>query len=236
MLRFFTSTMTTKRQSSRLAAQSSTNDTAVASNDVETPQKKQKTDPTLEVESKPVENDDAKSLELQVGDEIPDLVLLDEDENEVDLKKVAASTKYLVIFAYPKASTPGCTRQVCGFQKNFQFLKDSNTTVFGISSDSPKAQKNFITKQGLEYSLLSDPSKKLIGPLGAKKLPLGIKRSHWIFVDMVLKVKLIGISPEVSINSAKEEIENFIKKEKLKELKGEGKEEQKNDLKDELKD
>lgn len=223
--------MSTKRQSSRLAAQSSANGTTVTNTDVETPKKKQKTDTTLKEESEPAKDDVAKSQELQVGDEIPDLVLLDEDENEVNLKEAAGSTKYLVIFAYPKASTPGCTRQVCGFQKNFQFLKDSNTTVFGISSDTPKAQKNFITKQGLEYSLLSDPNKKLIGPLGAKKLPLGIKRSHWIFVDSVLRVKLIGISPEISINSAKEEIENFIKKEKLKgEL-----EEKKEDQKDELK-
>lgn len=229
--------MSTKRQSSRLAAQSSANGTTVTKNDVETPKKKQKTDTTLKKESEPAKNDIAKSQELEVGDEIPDLVLLDEDENEVDLKKAAASTKYLVIFAYPKASTPGCTRQVCGFQKNFKFLKDSNTTVFGLSSDTSKAQKNFIVKQGLEYSLLSDPQKKLIGPLGAKKLPLGIKRSHWIFVDSVLKVKLIGISPEISINSAKEEIENFIKKEKLKDkLKEKLKEELKDKLKDKLKE
>ena len=224
--------MSTKRQSSRLAAQSSANGTTATNNDVETPKKKQKTDTPLKEESEPAKNDVAKSQDLQVGDEIPDLVLLDEDENEVNLRKAAASTKYLVIFAYPKASTPGCTRQVCGFQKNFKFLKDSNTTVFGISSDTPKAQKNFITKQGLAYSLLSDPNKKLIGPLGAKKLPLGSKRSHWIFVDSVLRVKLIGISPEISINSAKEEIENFIKKEKLKDnleddVKEELKEEQK---------
>lgn len=203
-------TMSTKRRSTRLAAQSPEKKVAEDASTVETPKKKQKVE--LEGESTPkASTSETKTKELEVGDKIPDLVLLDENENEVNLKDAAAKTKYLVIFAYPKASTPGCTRQVCGFQKNFKFLKDSNTTVFGLSSDSPKSQKNFVVKQHLEYSLLSDPQKKLIGPLGAKKLPLGIKRSHWIFVDSVLKVKLIQISPEVSINSAKEEIEKFIK-------------------------
>lgn len=148
--------------------------------------------------------------ELKVGDKIPDIKLLDEEEREVDLLKEAESTKYLVIFAYPKASTPGCTRQVCGFQQNLSFLQKSDTKVYGLSSDQPSAQKNFVTKQHLEYSLLSDPSKELIEVLGAKKEPSGIKRSHWIFVDGVLKVKKIAISPEESFNSAKTDIESFI--------------------------
>ncbi|KAG7662945.1 DOT5 [[Candida] subhashii] len=153
----------------------------------------------------------SSSEELQIGDKLPELTLFDQDENEIDLGKVAKTAKYLVIFAYPKASTPGCTRQACGFQRNYQFLKDNNVTVFGLSSDSPKAQKNFQVKQKLEYSLLCDPSKQLIGPLGAKKSPSGIKRSHWIFVDGVLKVKRIQISPEASIDGAKTEVEQFIK-------------------------
>lgn len=205
--------MSTRRQSSRIALQLPGKR---ASSDVEeasVTQKKRKAASPSQKEVKPEENS-GSSKELEVGDKIPDLVLLDEDENEIDLRKAAAKTKYLVIFAYPKASTPGCTRQVCGFQKNFKFLQDSNTTVFGLSSDSPKSQKNFVGKQKLEYSLLSDPDKRLIGPLGAKKSPLGIKRSHWIFVDSVLKVKLIAISPEASVNSAKEEIEKFIAMEK----------------------
>ncbi|KAK6455828.1 thioredoxin-like protein, partial [Scheffersomyces xylosifermentans] len=133
--------------------------------------------------------------ELQVGDKIPDITLFDEEDNEVSLKEAAQKTKYLIIFAYPKASTPGCTRQVCGFQKNFEFLQKSDATVFGLSADQPKSQKNFVVKQHLKYSLLSDPSKELIGILGAKKSPSGIKRSHWIFVDGVLRVKKIQISP-----------------------------------------
>ncbi|KAK6460150.1 thioredoxin-like protein [Scheffersomyces coipomensis] len=156
-------------------------------------------------------NGGSKVKELEVDDKIPDITLFDEDNNEVNLVEAANKAKYIVIFAYPKASTPGCTRQACGFQRNYEFLKSNNVTVFGLSADLPKSQKNFVVKQKLEYSLLSDPSKELIGILGAKKYPTGIKRSHWIFVDGVLKVKRIQISPEASIDGAKAEIEKFIK-------------------------
>lgn len=185
--------------------------------------------------SEPLES---PTSELQIGDKIPDLTLLDENENEVSLSETASKSKYVVIFAYPKALTPGCTRQVCGFQKNYGFFKDKNVAVFGLSADSPKAQLNFVTKQHLEYPLLSDPTKKLIGVLGAKKSPSGIKRSHWIFVDGILKVKKIQISPEASIDTAKQDVEKFISEEDepKDEPKEEPKEEEKEDEKEEKQD
>lgn len=180
----------------------------------ELPAKKAKTvkKPKAEPKESKVPKTENGAAELQVGDKIPDLTLLDEDENEINLPELAKKTKYLVVFAYPKASTPGCTRQACGFRDNFNFLRGKNTTVYGLSSDSPKAQKNFITKQHLQYSLLSDPHKDFIGPLGAKKSPSGIKRSHWIFVDGVLTVKKVGISPEDSFKGAKKDIEELFAK------------------------
>ncbi|CAH6722324.1 peroxiredoxin Dot5p [[Candida] jaroonii] len=150
-----------------------------------------------------------KEQEIEVGDSIPDLTLLDEDSNEINLVEAAKKTKYVVIFAYPKASTPGCTRQVCGFQAQLGDFKDLDVTIFGLSADLPTAQKKFVEKQGLEYHLLSDPKKELIGVLGAKKSPTGIKRSHWIFVDGKLKIKKIQISPEDSFNGALESIKEL---------------------------
>lgn len=197
----------------------------------EPPVKKAKTEkkPAAKSES----NDKTNGVaELQVGDHIPDLTLLDEDENEINLPELAKKTKYLVVFAYPKASTPGCTRQACGFRDNFNVLKGKNTTIYGLSSDSPKAQKNFITKQHLQYSLLSDPHKEFIGPLGAKKSPSGIKRSHWIFVDGVLTIKKVGISPEDSFTGAKKDIEELFEKDAKKEDKEDGKDAKKEDEKE----
>jgi peroxiredoxin Q/BCP len=200
--------------------------TRIGAKDHEPPHKKTKTNDSA--------SKVAESKSIEIGDSIPDLVLKNENDEDVNLTEISKLTKYLVIFAYPKASTPGCTRQVCGFQKNFEWLSGHNTTVYGLSSDSPKSQLNFVTKQGLKYHLLCDPSKKLIGPLGAKKSPSGIKRSHWIFKDGKLVVKKIQISPEVSINSAKLDIEEFIKQDDEEDSKpDEGKDDE---VKDEVKE
>lgn len=180
-----------------------------------------KAKPAPKKETKPETEKVPKTKEINVGDHIPDLVLLDEDENEVNLTEIAKTNKYLVIFAYPKASTPGCTRQACGFLALYDEFKDLDAAVYGLSSDLPKSQKNFVTKQKLKYPLLLDPLKKLIGPLGAKKSPLGIKRSHWIFVDGVLKIKKVGVSPEDSFKGAKVDIEEFEKGGQKKEVKEE---------------
>ncbi|OBA19802.1 AhpC-TSA-domain-containing protein [Metschnikowia bicuspidata var. bicuspidata NRRL YB-4993] len=149
--------------------------------------------------------------ELEVGDEIPNLTLLNENEDEISLKEVAEKSKYVVIFAYPKASTPGCTKQVTGFQRNYSDLQALGAAVYGLSADLPKSQLNFVTKQGLKYPLLSDPSRKFISILGAKKSPSGIKRSHWIFVDGKLSIKKIQISPDVSVISALEDVRKLKK-------------------------
>ncbi|CUM64709.1 uncharacterized protein PRCAT00002318001 [Priceomyces carsonii] len=193
------------RSSSRLASKQKSNSNGSS----EPPRKKSKLATSTPLKEEKIKKEPSPK-EIQLGDSIPDLNLLDEDENEVSLKEAAQKTKYLVIFAYPKASTPGCTRQACGFQKNYDFFHKSDVTVFGLSADKPKSQKNFANKQGLKYPLLSDPERKLITVLGAKKSPLGIKRSHWIFVDGKLKVKKIQIGPEDSIDTAKSDIEKFI--------------------------
>lgn len=172
--------------------------TKKVSKSIVTDKKEENTEPKIE------------SKELQVGDDIPDLTLLNQDEEPISLKDAASKNKVILIFAYPKASTPGCTRQACGFRNNFNDLK-GKALILGLSADSPKAQKNFQTKQGLQYDLLSDPKKELIGVLGAKKSPSGIKRSHWIFKDGKLAIKKIQISPEKSIEDGKKEVLELTK-------------------------
>ncbi|PSK36966.1 hypothetical protein C7M61_003831 [Candidozyma pseudohaemuli] len=153
-----------------------------------------------------------EEAELEVGDELPQITLKDDHEKEVDVADVVKNNKYVVIFAYPKALTPGCTRQACGFLKLYQSFVDNNTKVYGLSTDSPKAQLSFVSKQGLRFPLLSDPERQLIGLLGAKKTPSGTKRSHWIFVDGKLAVKKVQILPEDSFTTALSDIEGFVAK------------------------
>lgn len=147
---------------------------------------------------------------IEVGDEMPHVTLTDLNDDQVDLFAQANSHKYLVIFAYPKAATPGCTRQLKGFESNFPFFSSNNVLVYGLSADSPKAQNSFASKHGAKFPLLSDPHRILISELGASKSPKGIIRSHWIFVNGKLAAKKSPVSPEVSVESARQEIQHLL--------------------------
>ncbi|KAH3675750.1 hypothetical protein WICMUC_002542 [Wickerhamomyces mucosus] len=155
--------------------------------------------------SESIKDEEVPKKELEIGDEIPDLILLNQDDQSLSLKELAKNNKLILIFSYPKASTPGCTRQACGYRDNFNSIKDK-ALILGLSADSPSAQLKFKSKQNLQYDLLSDPKKELISILGAKKHPSGIKRSHWVFKDGKLIKKNIQISPEISVKRGKEEI------------------------------
>jgi peroxiredoxin Q/BCP len=144
---------------------------------------------------------------IKVGDELPDITLLDHEGNEVNVKEIAKE-KTVVIFSYPKASTPGCTRQACGFRDSYPNFQSKEVAVFGLSADSVKAQLNFHDKQKLQYQLLSDPEYKLIEPLGAKKTETGgVVRSHWIIKNGKFTTVALAISPEQSFTSALEDVQ-----------------------------
>lgn len=198
------------RSSSRLAAKALNTSEAHSPPPAKKP-KVSKPKTTKATETKPQNpetptEESTKEKELEIGDQIPDMTLQDQNGKDVKLRDVGSKSKYLVIFAYPKASTPGCTRQAKGFQTNLKEFKELDTQIFGLSADSSAAQLRFADKQGLEYSLLADTSSKLIRILGAKKYPSGTKRSHWVFENGKLKIKKIQISPEVSIESALKDI------------------------------
>ncbi|QLL32239.1 hypothetical protein HG536_0C04080 [Torulaspora globosa] len=148
----------------------------------------------------------AQSAELDIGGEVPDVTLQNQDGEDVSLRKVAEENRIIIIFAYPKASTPGCTRQACGFRDNYRELKE-HAAVFGLSGDSVSAQKKFQSKQELPFDLLSDPKRILIGQLGAKKTAQsGTIRSHWVFFDGKLKYKRVKVSPEISVQDGRKEV------------------------------
>lgn len=143
-----------------------------------------------------------------IGDLAPDFELINQDGNPVKLSSFRG--KKVVLFAYPKASTPGCTTQACGFRDQFPQITAKNTVVLGISADAPKDQLKWKKKENLPYDLLSDPDHEVLEKLGAwgeksmyGKKYMGIVRSHWIideegkFADIQL-----GISPKDSVEKA----------------------------------
>ncbi|KAK9374961.1 thioredoxin-like protein [Lipomyces chichibuensis] len=143
---------------------------------------------------------------LQVGDELPDVTVLDQDGNRVNLKSIAAE-KTVVVFAYPKASTPGCTRQACGFRDVFPKFDTVEAAVYGLSADTVAAQKKFQEKQNLPYPLLADTKFELLGPLGAKKTEKGgIVRSFWVIKEGKIATMVVGVKPEVSVEMALAEV------------------------------
>ncbi len=90
----------------------------------------------------------------ETGKKAPGFTLLDQHEKEVSLADYLG--KNVVIYFYPKASTPGCTVQACGIRDYKKVFSDLNTVVLGISPDSPRRLTNFTEKQDLNFTLLSD--------------------------------------------------------------------------------
>ncbi len=137
---------------------------------------------------------------LQAGDKAPNFSALDQDGNTISLSNYKG--KKLVVFFYPKASTPGCTVEACNLRDNYQTFQDQGYEILGISADSAKRQQNFKNKFELPYPLLADEDKKVIeafGVWGPKKFMGkeydGIHRTTFvidesgIISEVILKVK-----------------------------------------------
>nr|OQO21227.1 hypothetical protein B0A51_09310 [Rachicladosporium sp. CCFEE 5018] len=110
------------------------------------------------------------------------------DGEKTTLSKLAQSSKSgVVLFTYPKASTPGCTTQVQLFRDAYDELTATGLVIYGLSTDSPKSNTTFATKQNIKYKLLCDPKATLIQAIGLKKSPSGTTRGVFV-VDKEGKV------------------------------------------------
>ncbi|MCK8671409.1 thioredoxin-dependent thiol peroxidase [Rhodococcus sp. HM1] len=108
---------------------------------------------------------------LAPGDPAPELTLLDADGNEVSLSDYRG--RKVIVYFYPAASTPGCTKQACDFRDNLAELNDAGLDVVGISPDKPAKLAKFRDKEELTFPLLSDPEKTTLtawGAFGEKKM------------------------------------------------------------------
>ena len=137
---------------------------------------------------------------LEAGDKAPDFKAEDQDGNEVQLSDFKGNK--LVLFFYPKASTPGCTAEACNLSDNYEKFQDQGYEILGVSADSKKRQQNFKKKYDFPYPLLADEDKTVInafGVWGPKKFMgkeyEGIHRTTFIIdeegkiADVIKKVK-----------------------------------------------
>ncbi|MER7836784.1 thioredoxin-dependent thiol peroxidase [Streptomyces sp. NPDC096040] len=133
------------------------------------------------------------SERLQPGDVAPDFTLPDADGNEVSLS--AHKGRKVIVYFYPAALTPGCTKQACDFTDNLDLLAGAGYDVLGISPDRPEKLGKFREKENLRVTLLADPDKRVLDAYGAYgekmnygKTYMGVIRST-IIVDEQGKVE-----------------------------------------------
>jgi thioredoxin-dependent peroxiredoxin len=151
---------------------------------------------------------DGENKMPSIGEQAPDFELPNQDGKMVKLSDYRG--KKVILFAYPKADTPGCTTQACGLRDNFPHFQEVNAVVLGISADEPKDNKKWKEKQNLPYDLLSDTEHQVLeawGVWGEKsmygKKYMGITRSHWVIDENgVVLDEQIKISPEQSVEQA----------------------------------
>ena len=145
---------------------------------------------------------------LKIGDTAPDFELLTDTGDPLKLSDLRG--RRVVLFFFPKADTPGCTKQACGFRDRFPRIETANAAVLGLSPDQPKALAKWKEKEGLPYTLLSDPEHEIADAFGAwgeksmyGKTYMGILRGHAIISpDGEIEDLRVKISPEESVEEA----------------------------------
>ncbi|WP_024795400.1 thioredoxin-dependent thiol peroxidase [Tomitella biformata] len=136
----------------------------------------------------------APATRLSVGDAAPAFTLPDAEGNDVSLSDYLG--RKVIVYFYPAASTPGCTKQACDFRDNLAELNGAGLDVVGISPDTPAKLQKFRDHEELTFPLLSDPSKETLaawGAFGEKKLygkiVQGVIRSTFL-VDEAGKIEV----------------------------------------------
>jgi peroxiredoxin Q/BCP len=122
---------------------------------------------------------------LAPGDEAPDFTLNDADGNPVTLSSLRG--KRVIVYFYPAAMTPGCTKEACDFRDSEADLAAADTAVIGISPDPPAKLAKFRQKESLNFTLLSDPDRTVLTAYGAYgekmlygKKTVGVIRSTFV--------------------------------------------------------
>jgi peroxiredoxin Q/BCP len=155
-----------------------------------------------------------ETFPMQLGKKVEDFTLPDQDGNPIKLSSFKGSP--VVLFFYPKADTPGCTIEACGFRDHFKKLQKAGVVVLGISRDTVKAQKKFADKYDLQYPLLADADQTICNRFGViveknmyGKKVTGIERTTFVIGP---DQKLLHIFSKVKPEGHAEEVLALLKK------------------------
>ena len=145
---------------------------------------------------------------MQINEKVADFTLKTDEDKTVSLSDYAG--KPVVLFFYPRADTPGCTIEACGFRDWYTKLTNAGAVVLGISRDTPKDQAKFKAKFSLPYTLLADVDEKVCNQFGVLKEKnmygkkvMGIERTTFLIGP---DRKLIHIFPKVTPDGHAEEV------------------------------
>ena len=150
---------------------------------------------------------------MEVHEKVADFALQTDEDKTVHLSDYAGTP--VVLFFYPRADTPGCTIEACGFRDVFKKIQKAGAVVLGISRDTPKAQAKFKAKYDLPYTLLADVDEKVCKQFGVLKEKnmygkkvMGIERTTYIIGP---DQTLLKIFPKVKPEGHAEEVLETIK-------------------------
>jgi len=135
--------------------------------------------------------------ELKLGDRAPGFKLQTDEGADFDLQ--LRKGKWTVLYFYPKADTPGCTKQACAFRDNIGQIRKLGAEIFGVSADSIEALKRFKKNHALNFPLLADPELAAINAYGTK-MPVVSMSKRWTFI----------IGPDLRIRAIEKDVDPVL--------------------------
>jgi peroxiredoxin Q/BCP len=142
---------------------------------------------------------------LSVGNLAPDFTLQDAEGNNFSLSDYSGKSP-VVIYFYPKAGTPGCTKQACGIRDSFDKFKEKGIVILGISVDSKESIKEFISDNNLNFPLLSDENKEVSKAFGVLN-NIGLNSRISFIIDK--QGKIANILRDVDVETHADDVYNL---------------------------
>jgi len=133
--------------------------------------------------------------QIDIGASIPAIEQKNQNGESVKIAEFGKDG-YLLIYFYPKADTPGCTKQACSLRDSYAALTDKGVKILGVSNDKVKTQKAFQEKYRLPFELLADDDTKVIDAFGVPKTVGFAKRQAFLFKDGKLVWRDLSASTE----------------------------------------
>ena len=153
---------------------------------------------------------------MKIGDKLPEVLGTDENGKEITLSQFKG--KKIIVYAYPKDNTSGCTAEACSLKDRYKELQEAGYAVIGVSKDSAASHQKFIEKHELPFPLIADTDKSLLQALGAwgektmygKKVEGTLRTTYLVNEEGV--IEKIFTPKEIKTKIHAEQILDYIKK------------------------